>query len=145
MSGMPDKVDLDVIRSWLSPAGFHGVLRMSIEDYDPDAQQLRLLLPFREEYARIPQVGDYHGGVLAAFLDVAGTFISALTAGTVVATSNLRTDYLRPPVRCDLLATGKIVRAGRSVIVSDVEVADADGRLYTVARGTWTPLNTAAS
>jgi len=140
MSGMPDKVNLDVIRSWLAPAGFHGVLRMDVLDYDEAAQRLRLSLEYRSAYARIPQVGDYHGGVLAAFLDVAGTFVSALAARGVVATTNLRTDYLRPPIRRDLIATARVVRAGRAVIVADIELTDGEGKVYAVARGNWTPV-----
>jgi len=140
MSAMPDKIDLEVIKAWLGPHGFHSVLRMTVLDHDSDAQRLRLSLPFREEYTRIPQVGDYHGGVLSALLDVAGTFVAALSAGGVVATTSLRTDYLRPPIRCDLIATARTVRAGRSVVVADVEIADADGRLYAIGRGTWSPV-----
>ena len=139
MSELPDTVDLDVVRSWLS-GGFHDVLAMSVVDFDQDAGVLRLALPFQDRYARLPQVGDYHGGVLSAFLDVAGTFVAALAAGGPVATMNLRIDYLRPAVKCGLVATATIVRAGRSAIVADAEVADDKGRACAIARGTWTVL-----
>lgn len=133
------QINLGTIFQWLS-GGFHDVLKMSIVEHDADKGLLTLALPYRDAYARLPSVGDYHGGVLSAFLDVAGTFVAALATGGPAATVNMRTDFLRPPVKIDLLATAKIVRAGRSVIVCDVEVTDADGRQYAVARGTWAPV-----
>ena len=142
MSALSTTVDLDVIRTWMAPAGFHRILQLDLLDYDPESQRLRLSLPFRDDYARLPHVGDYHGGVLAAALDVAGTFVSALAAGRVVATANLRTDYLRSPVRIDLIATAHIVRAGRTTIVADASLADETGKLFATARGTWCPIAT---
>ncbi len=138
MSGSPE-FDLETIKGWLS-GGFHDVLDMSIEAFDPADGTLTLSLPYKDRYARLPAVGDYHGGVLAAFLDVAGTFCAALAAKGPAATANMRTDYLRPPVKVDLFATARIVRAGRSLIVCDVEATDGDGRKYAVARGSWAPV-----
>jgi len=132
-------VDIDFLRGWLA-GGFHDFLKMEILDYDPEAKVLRMALPFRPEYSRLPSVGDYHGGIIGALLDVVGTFVAALAAGVPAATMNLRTDYLRAPIKCDLIATGRIVRAGRTAIVADAELTDSDGRSYAVARGTWTPL-----
>ena len=140
MIDVPDQIDLDTIRQWLGPVGFHAILRMDLLDYDATKPVLRLSLPFRDDYARIPQVGDYHGGVLAAFLDVAGTFAAALAAGGPAATVNLRTDYLRAPIKCDLIASGRVVRAGRSAIVVDADLSDEADKLYAVARGTWAPV-----
>lgn len=134
-------MDLETIKGWLS-GGFHDVLDMAIVSHDKATGTLTLALPYRDRYARLPAVGDYHGGVLAALLDVAGTFCAALAAGGPAATANMRTDYLRPPVKVDLLATARIVRAGRSLIVCDVEATDATGRQYAVARGSWMPVPT---
>lgn len=139
MSESPASVDLETIHEWLA-GGFHDVLRMSVASHDPDGQRLTLALPFRPEYARLPSVGDYHGGILAALLDVTGTFTAALAARRIATTVNFRTDYLRPPIGVDLLSTGSVVRAGRSLITCDVAVSDADGREYAIARGTWMPV-----
>jgi uncharacterized protein (TIGR00369 family) len=133
---MPKELDLDTLRTFLG-IGFHRFLRMEIFAADAAKGTISIRLPFREEYARIPETGDYHGGIIAALLDVAGTFAASLIAKTPTPTMNLRTDYLRPPVRCDLVATARVLRAGRSAIVVDVEVAEPSGAVCAIARGTW--------
>lgn len=137
-------IDMKSISEWLGPRGFHSILRMSVVEHDAEAMKLTLSVPYREEYARIPEVGDYHGGVLAAVFDVVGAFAAALATGTMVTTMNMRTDFLRPPIRCDLIATAKVVRAGRSTVVVDAELHDSSGKLYAVTRGTWSVVKSAA-
>jgi uncharacterized protein (TIGR00369 family) len=134
IAAMPKELDLETLRGFLG-IGFHGFLRMEIVAADAVKGTIAIRLPFRDEYSRIPESGDYHGGIIAALLDVAGTFAASLVAKTP--TMNLRTDYLRPPVRCDLLATARVLRMGRSAIVADVEIADPSGAVCAVARGTW--------
>jgi uncharacterized protein (TIGR00369 family) len=136
IAAMPKELDLETLRGFLG-IGFHRFLRMEIVAADAAEGTIAIRLPFRDEYSRIPAAGDYHGGIIAALLDVAGTFAASLVAKTPTPTMNLRTDYLRPPVRCDLLATARVLRRGRSAIVADVEIADPSGAIYAVARGTW--------
>jgi uncharacterized protein (TIGR00369 family) len=129
-------VDLDVLRSFLG-SGFNRFLRMEILAADAAKGTISLKLPFDESFTRIPAAGDYHGGIIASLLDVAGTFAASLVARQATPTMNLRTDFLRAPKRCDLIATARVVRAGRSTIVADVEVADSAGTVFAIARGTW--------
>ena len=140
MNDASPSVTMETLRGWLS-GGFHSVLRMEILGYEPAQQELRIALPFRAEYSRMPEVGDYHGGVIAALLDEAGTFVSALASGQPAATANLRTDFLKAPKRCDLTAVAQIVRAGRTLIVADVKAVGDDGTVYAVARGSWSVLS----
>ena len=137
MSGDATTVTIETIKGWLG-GGFHDFLQMELAAYEPETASLTLALPYREAYARIAAVGDYHGGVLSAFLDVAGTFAAALAAGRIVATANIRTDYLRAPVKVDLSATARVLRAGRTLITCDVALADSDAVTYAIGRGTWT-------
>jgi uncharacterized protein (TIGR00369 family) len=130
------QVDLDTLRGFLG-VGFHRFMRMELVSADVDAGTLALRLPYDASYARIPEQGDYHGGIVTALLDAAGTFAASLKAGRATPTMNLRTDYLRAPRRCALVATARILRAGRTAIVADVEAADEAGTIYAVARGTW--------
>lgn len=137
---MTSDMNLETARRFIEQGGFHDFLKMSLVSHDQGSGELVVRLPYRDAYARMPERGDYHGGVIASVLDVVGTFTAALRAGKLVATSNLRTDYLHNPVRSELIVSGAIIRAGRSQVTVDVAARDADGRLCAVARGGWTVL-----
>jgi uncharacterized protein (TIGR00369 family) len=117
--------------------GFVQFLGLEVERFDPEHDELTIKLPYRSVFSRRAEIGGYHGGVVAALLDVAGTFTCGMHYGQLGPTINLRVDYLLTPDACDLYATGKIIRAGRTVAVVDVSATDADGVLYAVGRGTW--------
>jgi uncharacterized protein (TIGR00369 family) len=54
-------------------------------------------------------------------------------------TIDLRIDYLAP-ARGDLVATGKLLRLGRSIGRSDVEITDSSGKLVAVGRAVFSAL-----
>jgi uncharacterized protein (TIGR00369 family) len=117
--------------------GFVRFLDVRLVGFEPDRQELTLRLPYQPIFSRRSDIGGYHGGVVAALLDIAGSYTCSLHYGQPMPTINLRVDYLRTPDACDLYATGRIIRAGRSVAVLDVSVSDGEGVLYAVGRGTW--------
>ena len=94
-------------------------------------------LPFREELLRADDSDWLHGGVVSALIDIAGDYAIVTRTGEGVPTIDLRVDWLRPARRGDLLATGRVVKLGRTVSVADVEVHDAAGTLVAVGRGTY--------
>ncbi len=78
-----------------------------------------LKLPFRPELVGDPRVSRWHGGIIAALLDSAGgaAAITTLTGEEDQCSSiDIRLDYLRPGKPLDLLAEGKVVRDGSSVL-----------------------------
>ncbi|HOX43065.1 MAG TPA: PaaI family thioesterase [Myxococcota bacterium] len=79
-------------------------------------------------------LGDTHGGVIATLLDNAGWFTAAVKYDTWIATTDLHVRLLEPSRKEALRATGRLVRAGSSQAVCDMEVRSASGRL--VATGT---------
>lgn len=127
----------DELQALLDSSEFHKFLRMRIVEADRAAGRLSVRLPYDEKYARLRDPGDLHGGVVAAVLDVAGTFVSILVAGRPTPTVNMRTDYMRPAIRRDVTARARVLRSGRSVAVVDVELVDDEGTVYAVARGNW--------
>jgi len=132
------RVDRATLERYLRTGdGFVRFLGVEIERFEPEHDELTLKLPYRAQFSRRSDIGGYHGGVVAALLDVAGTYTCGMHYGQLGPTINLRVDYLRTPDSCDLYATGKIIRAGRSVAVVDVSVTDAKGVLYAVGRGNW--------
>lgn len=136
------EINLDTVSQMIEGnQGFHKFLNMKMLEYSEENAVLTIGLPFKDDYARLPSVGDYHGGILASAMDVAGTFACMMKCGRVTPTMNLRIDYLKPAVKCDLRITAEVVRAGRNSAVADVKAQDAEGTLYAVARGGWAVMN----
>ena len=110
---------------------------MEVVGLDHDALALSVRMRMRPEFERRADTGQWHGGPIAALIDVAGDYALALRAGGPVPTINFRTDYLRPAVDTSLTAAARVRRAGRSVGVVDVDVTDDAGRLVAVGRGAY--------
>ena len=92
-------------------------------------------MELRPELERMPGTGQWHGGAIAGLIDTAGDFALVLNSGGPVPTINFRVDYLRPATTRKLTATATVRRAGRTVGVVDIDVADEQGRLVAVGRG----------
>ena len=99
-----------------------------------------------------PVFGTLHGGVISAVLDTTGGLtastgiIAAMTGceiGTInqklakVGTIDLRVDYLRPGRGSAFKATGHIMRAGRKVTVTRMELHNDQRVLIAVGTGTY--------
>jgi uncharacterized protein (TIGR00369 family) len=131
------KMDVATVKRILSPETGDRLFPIEFVDADPEHGSLSVRITWSERLARIRELGDYHGGVIAAVLDVAGTFACALKAGKVTPTIDLRIDYLKSPVRCDLVATATVHRLGKSIATASIELKDDAGTLYAVGRGNW--------
>ncbi|MBD0273440.1 MAG: PaaI family thioesterase [Acetobacteraceae bacterium] len=86
-------------------------------------------LPFSEAVGQ--QQGFFHGGVIGAVADTAGGYaaVTLLPAGSDVLTLEYKVNFLRPAAGGRLVAEGSVLRAGRSVSVTRVDVfVEADGR-----------------
>lgn len=92
-------------------------------------------LPFREDFLREDGSDWLHGGIISALIDIAGDYAVVTKFDVGVPTIDLRIDWLRPARAGDLVATGRVVKAGRRVSVADVEVHDAKGQLVAIGRG----------
>jgi len=100
---------------------------------------VEIRLPFKEEFLRLDGSDWLHGGIVSALADIAGAYAVVTVAGEERgATIDLRIDYFKPARQGDLLATGRVVKTGRSICVADIEVRDEASTLVAVARGTFT-------
>jgi len=97
--------------------------------------EVAIRLPFRDEFLRADGSDWLHGGIISALIDIAGDYAIVTKFNEGVPTIDLRIDWLRPARAGDLVATGRVVKAGRRVSVADIEVHDADGKLVAVGRG----------
>jgi len=102
---------------------------------EPGTVEIRL--PFRDEFLRADGSDWYHGGVLAALIDIAGDYALVTQVGSGLPTIDLRIDWLKPSRRGSLTAVGRAVKVGRSICVADVEVRDQQGEVVAIGRGTY--------
>ena len=128
------------LRAEMERPPYHAVLRPQPVSVDAQAGTVTIRLPYREEFRRAPDAPGYHGGVIAALIDLAGHAAVAVTVGRMVPTIDLRIDFLRAPTGGDLTARGKLLRAGRSIARADVEILDDTDNVVAVGRGTYSTL-----
>lgn len=96
----------------------------------PDKTRLRLSL----EESHQNHLGTAHGGVVLTLLDIALGSVARLATGHSVMTVNLQTSFLSPG-RGELIAEGRVLQQGRSLVFCEGEVKDAQGVLVAKASG----------
>jgi uncharacterized protein (TIGR00369 family) len=132
----------DRLREFLANGRFQSFLGIELVSTDLDAQEIVLKLPYSEDFERLPGSGQIHGGITSALIDIAGDFALIMLLDRPIPTINLRIDYLSMAVATDLIATARVVRAGRSVGVVDIDIANGDGKPIAVGRGCYSTLQT---
>jgi len=123
------------LEALLSDSPFQKLLGLRLEAFDVAAQTLTLRSVYGPNVERSAGTGQYHGGVIASLIDIAGDFALIAILGYGVPTINFRVDYLRPAANTDLLAQARVRRAGRTIGVVDIDVSDTGGRLIALGRG----------
>jgi uncharacterized protein (TIGR00369 family) len=90
------------------------------------------------DWLTAPPPGRLEGGVIALLADsAASTAIQTLLpAGTAYAPVDLKVNFVRPALTDgrEIHATGRVVHAGRSIMLADAEVINAAGKLVAIAR-----------
>jgi uncharacterized protein (TIGR00369 family) len=126
---------LDRLRFELNHPPFHHFLKPEPVTADPDAGVVEIRLPFRPEFSRAPDKAEYHGGVIAALIDLTAHAAVAVKTGRMAPTVDLRIDYLRLASNTALTARGIVRRMGRTLAVVDVDIEDEGGRAIALGRG----------
>lgn len=85
------------------------------------------------------QLGIVHGGLLATLADVAMGSAARVACGRAVMTLDMQVAFLTPG-RGTLIAEGRVVRAGRSLLFCEAEVHDETGGLVIRATGLMKPV-----
>jgi uncharacterized protein (TIGR00369 family) len=92
--------------------------------------QVMLALPYSDRVTQ--QQGGFHGGAMGALADIAGGYAGLTLApdGMEVTTVEYKVNFLSAFNDGELQATGRVVKAGKRVIVTTAEVdhVAADGR-----------------
>jgi len=135
MSAAASEMTLERVQALLDGSPFIHLLKMRAVSLDHPGQKVVIDMPITPEFERHPGTGQFHGGVIASLIDVAGDFALVILVGGGVPTINLRIDYLRPAGGDRLTATASVRRAGRTIGVVDIDVTDPTGRLVAIGRG----------
>lgn len=121
--------------------GFGFLSLIGLETEERGSGRAVIRVPYDESLANPPRpdgAQPLHGGLVATAADVAGISAvgSAYDDDVGTTTTDLNISYLRPATD-DLVATGEVVRAGRSLGVARVAVEsrDPEGEAVEVAVG----------
>lgn len=127
----------DDLTSLIASAEFHKTLKVRPVEADAERGIVVLHLGFDPAYTIFAKAGNYHGGVTASLVDVAGAMACSVMLGYPTPTINLRIDYMQAPRKVDLIARGEVRRIGKAIGVADVTISDAEGTVYVIGRGTF--------
>ncbi|SLN57216.1 PaaI family thioesterase [Roseisalinus antarcticus] len=110
---------------------------LGLEILDLKDGEITLRATWRPEWVANPKIGQTQGGILAALLDFAANFALVEHHGGPAPTVDLRVDYHRLAKKGDLIAKGRVIKAGRQISTSEATVHDLDDKLLASARGTF--------
>ena len=125
-------------------------LGLTVESMDADTASMRFTN--RDDLTGSERTGNLHGGVIASVMDITGSqvvfsnLVHRMKTGTLqqkieritrINTIDLRIDYIRPGAGTSFVVTGYILRTGRTVAVSRVELHDEEDRLLAVGTGSY--------
>ena len=136
---MTEPLNKDQVQTLLDDSPYIGFMNLEVVSMDLDKDEIVIKMPMRPEFERRAGTGQYHGGAIAALIDIAGDYALVMKVGGGVPTINFRVDFLRPGTNTSLTATATTRRLGRSVAVVDIDVHDDQGKLCAIGRGTYSP------
>ena len=139
MSDTTERMTLEAVQAAFDASPFMVTLGLQAVSLDYEASELVCRMPMNPNLERRAGTQQFHGGPIAAFIDVVGDYAIGMLVGGGVPTINLRIDYLKPAVGEALTGTARVRRRGRSVAIIDVDVTDAKGSLVAIGRGTYSP------
>lgn len=124
------------IQERLLRSPFNAFLNLAVQSADAEKQELVTHLKMRPEFERVEGSGQWHGGPIAAAIDVTGDYALAMLVGNPIPTINFSVDYLRP-ASGTLILVARVRRRGKTVGVVDVDVLDESGALLAVGRASY--------
>jgi len=129
----PDFRSHEGLQAALDGSPIHRWLGFRILSFDVDTGTLVMSAPAGGNAARSDGAPQAHGGAIATLIDSAATFACCMKVERSVPTMNMRVDYLRPAAGPTMVATARVIRAGRTAALVDVDV-ESGGRLVAVGR-----------
>jgi uncharacterized protein (TIGR00369 family) len=143
---------LTIVRDVYEHLPFNELLGLRVDHLE--AQRAGLRFDRRDELVGNVVQGILHGGVISAVLDTTGGMMATISAlgrmlengssqGEMAAsfarigTIDMRVDYLRPGRGEHFVSTATIMRTGKTVAVTRMELTNDDGFLIAVGTGAY--------
>jgi uncharacterized protein (TIGR00369 family) len=132
---------LDLLREIFEQRiAFNKVLGLSL--IEAGGGKARLEFPFKEELVGNFTLGILHGGVISSALDVAGGLaVQASFADEdpfyAMGTVDMRIDFLRPGKGLRFVATGQVMRPGRILYSTRMELVNETGELLAIGQAVY--------
>jgi uncharacterized protein (TIGR00369 family) len=125
----------DTLALWIKRVPYAAFLGLRAEIRDDG--ELLFILPPDEKLVGNPSLPALHGGVVGAFMELAGAFhlVARMDNPVLPKIINFSLDYLRPVRLADAYACCRLTRQGRMIANVGVEVWQEDiGRPNAIAR-----------
>ena len=127
-------MDDDARTALLRDVGLHDALNLTIEHIEPG--DAIVVMPVAG--IALNGSGNLHGGAIATLVDVACGIAAASAKGIdpeqhTLVTTDMHVRYLGRPKSDSVRGQGKLVRAGRQLVVVEGRVFDTDGNLVATA------------
>ena len=132
---MPDSSELyERIETSFLRQGMMKHLGVSLLRVEPGLCEV--LLPHSDRVSQ--QQGGFHGGAMGALADIAGGYaaLTAVPPDMEVTTVEFKINFLASFAGGELRATGRVVKAGKRIIVTTAEVTHIDDRPGFVGKQT---------
>lgn len=123
----------DMLKAFFAEAPMKATFGMTLS-YNEEGDA-HFEMPFKE--ALCHAMKDTHGGAIATLIDNAGWFTAATRYEYWISTSEMSVRLHEPAHQEDLYATGRIVRAGKRMCSTTMEVRTTGGRLIATGAGTF--------
>ena len=130
-----EPITAEQVQQMITRGPFHQWLGLQVLKVEKDAVEIKAT--WREEWVVNPDKRYTHGGILAALVDLAADWSFVSRTGRGVPTIDMRVDYHRAAMPGDLIAKGRVVKAGGQFSVAEAQVFDKDGALCASGRGVY--------
>jgi uncharacterized protein (TIGR00369 family) len=128
-------VTIEQVQQLITRAPFHQWLGIKVLALHDDGIEVKAT--WREEWVVNTERRYTHGGILAALIDIVADYAIAARIGRGVPTIDMRVDYHAAAMPGDLIARGKVIKAGRQFSTAEAQIFDAQGKLLASGRGTY--------
>ena len=132
---MSEDMSVAKVQELITRAPYHQWLGLEVLAVHDDGIELKA--KWREEWVVGVERRYTHGGILAALVDLAADWALVKRTGRGVPTIDLRVDYHAAAMPGNLIAKGRVVKAGGQFSSAEAYIYDAEGKLLASGRGTY--------
>lgn len=136
----------ELVRAVEAQIPFNRVLGLHLDELGEGSA--RITFDMRDELVGNFSKGVLHGGVISGTLDVVGGMAAMMAEPgdpahkimerwSYLGTIDMRVDYLRPGAGERFVATGRVIRSGRKVCVTRMELHNEVDTLIATGTGTY--------